>query len=62
MIRPALDFLVVILACAINERMQKKIDYLQEEVRVLKDVITTVSGQTRLPMTNGAVSLSPART
>jgi len=24
------------IACAINERMQRKLDYTQEEVRVLK--------------------------
>ena len=28
------DFLVVLLACTLNERMQKKLDYTQEEVRV----------------------------
>jgi putative transposase len=37
----ALDFLVVMLACTINERMQKKLDCTQEEVRVLKEVLET---------------------
>ena len=33
------DFLVVTLACALNERLQKKLDYAQDEVRVLKQTI-----------------------
>jgi hypothetical protein len=31
-----LQFLITMIACAINERMQRKLDYTQEEVRVLK--------------------------
>jgi CRISPR/Cas system type I-B associated protein Csh2 (Cas7 group RAMP superfamily) len=30
------------IACAINERMQRKLDYTQEEVRVLKDMLDPV--------------------
>ena len=50
---PALtQFLVAILACALNEKMQKKLDYTQEEVRVLKEVIKTLTGKKRVPLTD----------
>lgn len=34
-----LDSLVVMLACALNERMQKRLDYVQGEIRVLKEIV-----------------------
>ena len=37
-----LQFLITMIACAINERMQRKLDYSQEEVRVLKDMLKAV--------------------
>ena len=52
MIISALNFLVVMLACALNERMQKKLDYTQEEVRVLEEVIEALIGKKRIPLTN----------
>ncbi len=36
------DFLVVMVACSLNERMQKRLDYKQQEVRVLKEVVETL--------------------
>ena len=48
----AFDFLVVMLACALNERMQKKLDYTQAEVRVLKDVVLSLTGKKRIPLTD----------
>jgi hypothetical protein len=36
MLPATLQFLITMIACAINERMQRKLDYTQEEVRVLK--------------------------
>ena len=47
-----LDFLVVMLACTLNERMQKKLDYTQEEVRVLKEVIEALNGGKRIEFTD----------
>ena len=47
-----LDFLVVMLACALNERLQKKLDYTQEEVRVLKEIVESLYGKKRLPLTD----------
>jgi hypothetical protein len=49
MIVSVLDFLVVMLACALNERMQKKLDYVQGEVRVLKEIVETLSGKNFIP-------------
>ena len=45
MIASMFDFLVVMLACTLNERMQKKFDYIQEEVRVLREVIAALKAQ-----------------
>ena len=50
MVGYVLDFLVVMLACALNERMQKKLDYAQQEVRVLKQVVQTLTGSQRVPL------------
>jgi hypothetical protein len=38
MLPATLQFLIAMIAYAINERMQRKLDYTQEEVRVLKDI------------------------
>jgi hypothetical protein len=39
------------IACAINERMQRKLDYTQEEVRVLKEILAAITGSGRIPFT-----------
>jgi putative transposase len=39
------------IACAINERMQRKLDYTQEEVRVLKEILAVITGSGRIPFT-----------
>jgi hypothetical protein len=46
MIPATLQFIISMIAPAINERMRRKLDYVQEEVRVLKEVVlaTTRSG------------------
>ena len=41
------------IASAINEGMQRKLDYVQEEVRVLKEVVLTTTGGTRISFTAG---------
>ena len=47
-----IDFLVVVVACRLNERLQKKLDYTQQEVRALKEVVRTLTGKERLPLTD----------
>ena len=42
-----LQFVIAMIACAINERMQRKLDFTQEEVRVLKEIIVAVPGHWR---------------
>ena len=51
MIPAALQFLIAMIACAINERMQRKLDYTQEEVRVLKDVLKAATCSDRISFT-----------
>jgi putative transposase len=47
-----LQFLIAMVAHAINERMARRIDYLQEEVRVLKEALATTTGKTRIAFTD----------
>jgi hypothetical protein len=51
MIPATLQFIIAMIASAINERMQRKLDYVQEEVRVLKEVMLATTGArgSRLP-------------
>jgi hypothetical protein len=51
MLPATLQFLITMIACAINERMQRKLDYTQEEVRVLKEIVAAVIGNGRLSFT-----------
>jgi hypothetical protein len=39
------------IAYAINERMQRKLDYTQKEVRVLKDILVALTGSQRISFT-----------
>ena len=36
------------IACAINERMQRKLDYTQKDVRVLKELLAALTGNGRI--------------
>jgi hypothetical protein len=44
-------FIIAMVAHAINERMARRVDYLQEEVRVLKETLATATGKTRIAFT-----------
>jgi putative transposase len=46
-----LQFVIAMIASAINERMQRKLDYTQEEVRVLKEILQLVTGSGRISFT-----------
>ena len=50
MLPATLQFLIAMIACAIDERMQRKLDYAQE-VRVLKEVVRALSGTARISFT-----------
>jgi putative transposase len=45
------QFLIAMVAHAINERMARRIDYLQEEVRVLKEALAATTGRAQITFT-----------
>ena len=51
MLPATLQFLITMIACAINERMQRKLDHTQEEVRVLKEILAAITDSGRIPFT-----------
>ena len=51
MLPAALQFLIAMIAHAINERMQRKLDYTQEEVQVLKEILAALTGGCRISFT-----------
>jgi hypothetical protein len=46
------QFIVAMLAYALNERMARKGEYLREENRVLKEALHAATGKSRIPLTN----------
>ena len=42
-----LQFLIAMIACAINERQQRVLEYKTEEVLVLKAILKAVTGKER---------------
>ncbi len=50
MLPTAVQFLIAMVAYAMNERMARKLDYVQEEVRALK-ALAKVTGKTRIDLT-----------
>jgi hypothetical protein len=45
-----IQFVIVMVAHAFNERMARRLDYLQEEVRVLKEALAAATGKTRIDL------------
>jgi hypothetical protein len=54
MLPAALQFLITVIACAIKERTQRKLDYTQEEVRFLKDLLKAATGRRSVDETGGS--------
>jgi hypothetical protein len=48
MLPAPLQFVIAMIAYAINQRMARRVDYLQEEVRVLKETLTVATGKGRI--------------
>ncbi len=46
-----IQFLVATIAAAINDRMARQLEYAQEEVRTLKEALTTATGTERIRFT-----------
>jgi hypothetical protein len=51
MLPAALQFIIAMLAHAINVRMARRVDYLHEEVRVLKEALAAASGKSGIDFT-----------
>ena len=51
MLPATLQFVIAMIACAINERMQRKLDYTHEEVWVLKEILAATTGSRRISFT-----------
>jgi len=51
MLPATLQFFIAMIACAINERMQRKLDYTQAEVQVLKEILAAITGSRRISFT-----------
>jgi hypothetical protein len=47
-----IQFIIAMIAHAINERMARRIEYLLEEVRVLREVYAETTGRKRIPFTD----------
>ena len=47
-----LQFLLMMVAYAINERLARGLEYLLEEVRVLREIYAETTGRKRIPFTN----------
>jgi hypothetical protein len=45
------QFFIAMIACAINERQQKALEYKTEEVLVLKGILKAVTGKERIDFT-----------
>jgi len=50
MLPVTLQFIIATIAYAINERMARRVDYLQEEVRVLKEALAAATGKPRIDL------------
>jgi putative transposase len=48
-----LQFFIAMIACAINERQQRALEYKTEEVLVLKDILKAITGKNRIDFTEG---------
>src|SRR6202142_2865962 len=51
MLPATLQFIIAMVAHAINERMARRVDYLHEEVRALKEALAAATGKTRFDFT-----------
>ena len=51
MLPATLQFIIAMVAHAINERMARRVDYLHEEVRVLKEALAAATGTIRIDFT-----------
>jgi hypothetical protein len=58
MLPATLQFLIVMIATAINDRLQRKLDYVEEERRVFREQLGATTGSKKLSFT--AAPVQPA--
>ena len=51
MLPQTLQFIIVMIAAAINDRLQRKLDYVEEERRILREQLTAATGGNKIPFT-----------
>ena len=51
MLPATVQFLIVMIASAINDRLQRKLDYVEEERRVPREQVEALTGGKRLSFT-----------
>jgi hypothetical protein len=51
MLPVTLQFIIAMVAHALNERMARRVEYLQEEVRALREALATATGKARISFT-----------
>ena len=51
MLPMTLQFIIVMIAAAINDRLQRKLDYVEEERRILQEQLDTATGGKKLSFT-----------
>ena len=51
MLPATVQFLIAMIAHAMNERMGRRVEYLHEEVRVLRETLVALTGKSRIPFT-----------
>ena len=52
MLLATVQCLIAMIACSINERMQKQLGYKTEEVLVLKEILAAATGKSRIDFTD----------
>jgi hypothetical protein len=48
MLPAPLQFVIAMIAYAISERMARRVDYLREEILVLREALAAATGKTRI--------------
>jgi hypothetical protein len=51
MLPMTLQFLIVMIASAINDRLQRKLDYVEEERRILQEQLDALTGGKKISFT-----------
>jgi hypothetical protein len=46
-----IQFIIATVASALNERMARRLEYVQEEVRLLREALAGATGKTRIAFT-----------